>query len=189
MPILPDRKYLRSDHTVDQRAFDENHKEVGIDIQDKESIWTDVLSLGRTFQKNIADALLGKSVQPQRGEILVTRLESSQQTRAISFRAAKHEHPKVALSHADTLSLIPREDERQSLTTARRKHHSRAMWASSAEHKDFGTNIRRLAFGGFQTNIGEKYKNKEAVLEQVEKKEKAEKARLSQIPTEDDIKF
>lgn len=188
MPNTPDRKYLRSDHTVDQRAFDENHIEVGLGTQDRESIWSEVLSLGKIFQKNIADELLLKSVQPRRGAILVTRLESSQQTRAISFRAAKHEYPKVALSHIDTQAQISRADERRSLTTARHAHHSRAMWTISVEHKDSGTIIRRLAFGGFKTNIGKEYKNKEAVLE-VEKKEKAEKARLAQIPTEDDIKF
>lgn len=189
MPRSPDQKYLRSDTTINQCTLDENRKEVGIDLQDKEHVWSEVLSFGEKFLKNIADFSLGESTQPNRGEILVTRNESSQDTRAISYRARIHERPRVALPHADVQTLLPRENEQRSLKTARRKHHTRAIWTVGHEHKDQGTQLRKLEFGGFLTNIGVRYKQESAALEQLEKMNNAEKTRLAQIPTQDDIKF
>lgn len=190
MPRSPDQKYLRSDNTINQCTLDENRKEVGIDLQDKEHVWSEVLSFGEKFLKNIADFSLGESTQPNRGEILVTRNESSQETRAIPYRARLHELPRVALSHANVQASLPRENEKRSLQTARRKHHTRAIWTVGHEQKDRGTQLRKLAFGGWQSAaLGNEYKRKAAALEQLEKIKNAEKARLAQIPTQDNIIF
>jgi len=189
MPRNGERKYIRADDAIDQRAFDEHHNEVGIDLQDQDHVWSEILSFGEKFLKNIADFSLGESTQPKRGEILVTRNESSQEIRAVAFRAAKHEQPRVTLPHNIVKTVVPREDEKRSIKTARRQRHARAFWTIGHEQKDRGTQLRKLSLGGFQTNIGKQYKLREAALERLERMKNAESARLAQIIPQDDITF
>lgn len=189
MPRSRERKYLRSDTTMNQCAFDEHGKVVGIDEQDAHSVWVDLLSLGKQFRRNIADHMLKTSMQPTRGEILVTRDGTTHDTRAVSFRAKIHELPRVALPLADVQALLPRENERRSLETAKHKCHTRASWVVGHEQKDRGTKLKLLALGGFQTNIGEDYKRRKETLERLERMENSEKARRALEPIQDDITF
>ena len=183
----PDRKFLRSDSARDQRTFNKHGEEVGIDTQDVDSIWSDVLSLGKQFRKNIADAMLGVSMQPRRGEILVTRSERMQETRAVSYRARKHEQPQVALPHDDVEVRVPRENERRSLRTARRTRHSRANFPIP-QHERPSPN-RKLAAGGFMTNFGREYKLLALREDRVNAYKQKEAARRKAQPATDDIPF
>lgn len=187
MKSTPDRKLLRSDSTIDQRTFDGRGGEVGIDDQDADSIWSDVLSLGQQFRKNIADAMLGVSMQPRRGEILVTRSQRRQETRAIPFRARKHERPNVALPHNVVAAGVPREHERRSLSTARHTRHSRAYFPSPAQEKP--TPYQKLAAGGFITNLGREYKLLAQKEERAAASQQSEKTRRRAQPAADDIQF
>lgn len=187
MKSTPDRKLLRSDSTIDQRTFDRHRREVGIDAQDAESIWSDVLSLGEQFRKNIADAMLGVSMQPRRGEILVVRSERTQETRAVSYRARRHERPNVALPHDDVAAGLPRENERRSLSTARHARHSRAHFPSPVQEKL--TPNQKLAAGGFMTNLGREYKLLARREERAAMHKKSEKNRRKAQPATDDIQF
>ncbi len=190
MPRSPDQKYLRSDTTINQCALDDHGKVVGIDDQDVHSVWTDILSLGNPFRRNIADETLGRSMQPRRGKILITRDGTTHDTRAISYSAKKHEQPRVTLPHNIVQTVVPREDEKSSLATARHQPNSRANWLIGHEHKDRGTKIRQLSRGGWQSaTLGNEYKRKAEALERLEKIENAEKARLAQIIPQDNIIF
>ncbi len=183
----PERKYLRPDTTIDQRTFDEHGKEVGLDNQTHDEIWADVLSLGKQFGRNIADALLGKARQTRRGEILVTRSEASQDTRSIPYRAKKYELPNAALPHAAVESAIPRENERRSHRTARRTRHSRANFPIP-QHERPSAN-RKLAAGGFMTNFGKEYELLALMEERAAAYQAQEKERRKGRPATDDIKF
>jgi|GEM_PF-834766 hypothetical protein len=183
----PERKYLRPDHSIDQRTFDEHGDEVGIEDQTHDEVWTDVLSLGRTFGRNIADTLLKKAIQPRRGEILVTRSERTQETSALPFRARRHERPQHALTHTEVAERVPREHERRSLQTARHDRHTRG--SIHLKPQGIMTAARKLSYGGFQTNLGKEYvrlaeQEEQAAIKQREKQTR----RKSQRPT-DDIVF
>jgi len=189
MPRSGEQKYVRSDTMINQCALDDHGKVVGIDDQDVHSVWRDVLSLGKRFRRNIADPMLETSMQPRRGKILVTRDGTTQDTRAIPYHARNHEQPNVSLPHADVQALLPREKEQRSLKTALHQRNSGANWLVGHEQKDRGTQLRKLGLGGFQSNIGKRYKLREAALKRLEEMTNAEKARLAQIPTQDDIIF
>lgn len=187
MSGTPDRKFLRSDSTIDQRTFDRHKREVGIDTQDADSIWSDVLSQGQQFRKNIADALLGVSMQPRLGEILVVRSERAQETRAVSYRAKIHELPKTALPHNNVAAMVPRENERRSLQTARHTRHSRAHFSSPAQEKP--TPYYKLAAGGFMTNFGREYTLLSRMEDRAAAYQKKEEERRKSLPATDDIPF
>ncbi len=172
---------------IDQRTFDERGNVVGIDNQTHSEIWIDVLSLGRAFGRNIADALLGKAIQTRRGEILITRNEDTQETRAIPFRARRHERPKRELTHDVVNSLLPREHERRSLQTARHSRHSRGHVPTKQEGQI--TPYRKLSNGGFQSNLGREYELLARMEERAEAYQKAEANRKKAQPATDDIQF
>ncbi len=183
----PERRYLRPDTSIEQRTFDEHGDEVGIDDQTHDEVWADVLSLGKTFGRNIADALLGKAMQPRRGEILVTRSEQSQDTRAIPYRARKHERPHRELTHDVVGALLPREHERRSLRTARHGKHSRGYVEGAARGKMSAA--QKLSGGGFQSNLGREYELLALMEERAEAFQKEEAARRKAQPPTDDIPF
>ena len=187
MKGAPERKYLRPDTSVDQRTFDERGNEVGTDNLTHDEVWADVLSLGKTFARNIADTLLGKAMQTRRGEILVTRSENSQDTRAIPYRARKHERPHRELTHDVVGALLPHEHERRSLRSARHGRHSRGHIDGTSEGKMSPS--QKLSRGGFQSNLGREYELLARMEERTEAFQKEEAARRkTQLPT-DDIPF
>jgi len=185
MPEIPKRKFLRADHAIDQRTFDTAGDEVGIDNQTHDGVWSDALVTGRRFRRNIADAALGTSLQPRRGEILVTRLESTQETRAIPYRARRHERPEQELTHGQAAASIPQEGERRSVKTARHDRHTRASWQLPEEHKDRGTKLRQLAFGGNLPKQNARLRHREAALERLDRMEASQRQQQKQAPADD----
>lgn len=187
MKGLPDRRYDRPDVAIDQRTFGDHGEEIGLDDQDVHSVWSDVLSLGKQFRHNIADAMLGTSMQPRRGEILVTRDGAMQETRAVRYRAKRHGEITLALPHDEVETHVPREHERRSLRTARHSRHSRAHFSSPQQERPSPN--EKLAAGGFATNLGRKFKLLAIVEERTKANQEAEAAkRKAQKPT-DDIQF
>lgn len=186
-PASPERKYIRPDTAIDQRTFDEVGEEVSIDNSTHDQTWVDVLSLGIPFGRNIADILLGKAVQKRRGEILVTRSENSQDTRAIPYRAKRHELPRVTLTHRETRENLPRENERRSLETARHGRHSRE-YTPIPDGITLSPN-QRLAAGGFQSNLGREYKLRALAEDQEAARLHDRTARRKSQPPSDDIPF
>lgn len=186
-PRSPERKYLRPDHSIDQRTFDEHGAEVGTDGLTHDEVWADVLSLGVTFGRNIADKLLGKAIQPRRGEIIVTRSELTQETRAVPFRARRHERPQYALGHAEVAGLTPREHEKRSLHTARHDRHTRGHIRLTPQGTL--TAARKLSYGGFQSNLGQEYARLAQMEEEAAARKKEEKARRKSQPPSDNIIF
>lgn len=182
-----EHKYLRPDTSIEQRTFDEHGNEVGIDDQTHDEIWADVLSLGKKFGRNIADALLGNAMQTRRGEILVTRSERSQDTRAIAYRARRHERPYRELGHDVVGALLPREHERRSLRTARHGKHSRGFIEGNPGGKLSAA--QKLSLGGFQSNLGREYELLALMEERAEAFRKEEAARRKTQPPTDDIPF
>lgn len=186
-PRSPERKYLRPDHSIDQRTFDEHGAEVGTDGLTHDEVWADVLSLGVTFGRNIADKLLGKAIQPRRGEIIVTRSELTQETRAIPFRARRHERPVYMLGHTEVAGLTPREHEKRSLHTARHDRHTRGHVRLKPQGAI--TPARKLSHGGFQSNLGQEYARLAETEEQAAIRQREEKARRKAQPPTDDVTF
>lgn len=189
MHLTPDRILLRPDQSLDQRTFDQSGHEVGIDDQSHDQIWSDLLALGHVFQKNIADALLGESRQPRRGEILVTRSERTQETRAVSYRAHRHERPKTVLPIQEARMVVPVETERRSIQTAYHDKHTRAFWATGSEHIDRGTHLRKLALGGNLPETNRKLAHREAALARLEVMEQKRNERRRNEAPSDDIQF
>lgn len=183
----PERKYLRPDTSIDQRTFDEHGNEVGIDNQTHDEVWSDVLSLGKAFARNIADALLGKAMQTRRGEILIMRSEDVQETRAIPFRARTHERPARELVHTEVEARLPREYERRSVRTARHGRHSRGHIPPQTEGKI--SPYRKLSLGGFQSNFGKEYELLALMEERAAAYQQEELARKQSEPPADDIPF
>ncbi len=189
MKNLPDRKYLRSDTSIDQQTFDERGRNVGIDAQTHEEVWNDALATGNTIGRNIADARLGRSVQPRRGEILSTRLGSTQDTRAIPYRARRHEKPTIQMPYEQAAKKIPREAERRSLTTARHDRHTRAHWVITQEAKNRGTKLRQLAFGGNLPKTNERLARRATALERLEEMTARRRAKIQAEQADDGVQF
>ena len=186
-PVSPERKYERSETAIDQRAFDEHGAVVEIDALTHDEVWTDVLSVGRSFNRNIADQKLGVALQGRRGEVLVTRSELLQETRAVPYRAKRHERPNLTLSHRETRENLPRENEKLSLTTARHGRHTRG-YSPLPERGTMSAN-QKLAAGGFQSNLGREYKLLALAEDAAATRQREESARRkSRLPT-DDIQF
>lgn len=186
-PFSVERKYERPDPAIDQRTFDERGDVVEIDDLTHDEVWVDVLSVGSPFNRNIADQTLGVALQGRRGEILVTRSERTQDSRAISYRARRHERPNLILSHQETRENLPRENERRSLDTARHGKHSRGYTPIPT-----GTKVspsEKLSAGGFQTNLGREYKLLALAEEQAAANLREETARRKSRPPADDIPF
>lgn len=186
-PRSPERKYLRPDHALDQRTFDEHGNEVATDALTHDEVWTDVLSLGRAFGRNIADKLLGKAIQPRRGEIIVTRSELTQETSAIPYRARRHERPRYSMGHTEVAEHTPREHEKRSLQTARHDRHTRGHVRLKPQGAI--TPARKLSHGGFQSNLGQEYARLAETEEQTATRQREEKARRKAQPPTDDIVF
>lgn len=186
-PFSAERRYERPDTSIDQRTFDEHGGVVEIDALSHDEVWTDVLSVGRSFNRNIADQKLGVAMQGRRGEVLVTRSELLQETRAVPYRAKRHERPNLTLTHRETRENLPRENEKLSLTTARHGRHTRG-YSPLPESATMSANLK-LAAGGFQTNLGREYKLLALAEEAAATSQREESVRRKSRPPTDDIQF
>ncbi|MBI5019450.1 hypothetical protein HZB58_04225 [Candidatus Gottesmanbacteria bacterium] len=185
--VSPEQKYERPDPAIDQRTFDKHGAVVEIDDNSHEQIWSDALSVGIPFKRNVADKKLGIAMQGRRGEILVTRSQRTQDTRAVAYRARRHGQPTLTLSHRETRENLPRENERRSLETALHGRHTRG-YTPIPEGTKVSHN-QKLAAGGFQSNLGREYKLL-ALAEELEASQQREKAaRRKSQPPADDIPF
>jgi hypothetical protein len=172
---------------MDQRTFDASHHEVGLDDDTHDQVWSDFLAVGKHFFRNIADPRLGKAMQSRRGEIIGTRSQRTQDTRALPYKAAHHEKPAVTLPYTQADNATPRESAARSMATAKHDRHTRVFTPGRQEHAVL--KARSLARGGLFTNLKDRYQRRSDAADRLERmKQNIANQRRSQPPT-DDIKF